>query len=92
MEYSFSCGLFDIFLYFQLFLGGGGKRRGRRTEVVVFEKKNENRKSQRKGLGFPSIFGSDWRSAPVLSVRKCFEYFESKAVEANADSMKSPPL
>ena len=54
MEYAFSCGFFDIFLYFQHCFGGKGG-----AEVVVFKKTNKKRKVQRKMLGVPSNFGSD---------------------------------
>ena len=72
MEYAFSCGFFDIFLYFQHCFGGKGG-----AEVVVFKKTNKKRKVQRKMLGVPSNFGSDcsclivtlFRIGAVLSKR-----------------------
>ena len=52
MKYAFSCGLYDIFLYFKhCFVGKGG------AEIVVFGMKNG--KAHHKVLGVPSNFGSD---------------------------------
>ena len=54
MEYAFSCGLFDIFLYFQHCFGGKGGRKWQYSRKQI-----KNRKVQRKMLGVSSNFGSD---------------------------------
>ena len=64
MEYAFSCGFFDIFLYFQHCFGGKGG-----AEVVVFKKTNKKRKVQRKMLGVPSNFGSDCLNGNLKLIR-----------------------